>query len=109
MELSVISYNVLAADFTHHNACFHGSDGREATWQTQARYAMGRPKAWVDKQIAVFISDHIAKEHPFKDSNPPQLPTGAGSENNLGQSGSASTAIDSNPDSREYFSKSSTL
>ena len=43
MELSVISYNVLAADFTHHNACFHGSDGREATWQTQARYAMGRP------------------------------------------------------------------
>ena len=31
---------MLAADFTHHNACFHGSDGREATWQTQARYAM---------------------------------------------------------------------
>ena len=51
-------------------------------------------------------SDHVAKEHPFKDSNQPQLPIAAGSDNNLGQSGSASKAMDSKQDSREYFSKS---
>merc|ERR550539_2388102 len=51
-------------------------------------------------------SDHVAKEHSFKDSNQPQLPIAAGSDNNLGQSGSASTAMESNQDSREYFSKS---
>ena len=38
--LSVISCNVLAAAFTHHNARFHGSDGRETIEQTQERYAM---------------------------------------------------------------------
>ena len=40
MVLSVMSYNVLAAAFTHHNARFHGSDGRETIEQTQERYAM---------------------------------------------------------------------
>ena len=40
MVLRVMSYNVLAAAFTHHNVRFHGSDGRETIEQTQERYAM---------------------------------------------------------------------
>ena len=34
----------------------------DATWNVGWE-VMGQPKAWVDKQIAVFISDHIAKEY----------------------------------------------
>ena len=57
MVLSVISYNVLAAAFTHHNARFHGSDGRETIEQTQERYAMASSLIISQRCDVIFLQE----------------------------------------------------